>query len=184
MQLGKALVGAIIGAAVGIGLLLGAYSQFGWDKFWLAIPFAFITGMGVRMLVSTSGHASYARGVLTMILAMAAYFAGLTLVAQVATAKANKPPEKKEIKVEEAPADATDPDAPKEEAPPTPPPVINAPRMDAGKAHAAAPSPGSPWDVIWLAIAALVAYELGRGSGTAAATAPAGPLPAGTHPDA
>jgi hypothetical protein len=70
MQLGKALVGAIIGAAVGIGMLVAVSVTTGIMGFWLAIPFAIITGLGVRMLVSTAGHPSYARGVLTMLLAM------------------------------------------------------------------------------------------------------------------
>jgi ABC-type antimicrobial peptide transport system permease subunit len=185
MQLGKALVGAIIGAAVGIGMLIAVYTTLGLDKFWLAIPFAIITGLGVRMLVSTSGHASYARGVLTMLIAMAAYFVGWTVVAQVATARANKEPVKPIVKVEEtAETDATDTDAPKEETPPppvAPPRNVNAPAM-----RPAAPSPSSPWDIIWLAVAALCAYELGRGSGmpTTPATTPAEPVPMGTHPDA
>ena len=85
MQLGKALVGAIIGAAVGIGMLVAVSVTTGIMGFWLAIPFAILTGLGVRLLVSTAGHPSYSRGVLTMLLAMAAYFAGWMVVAKVAT---------------------------------------------------------------------------------------------------
>ncbi len=62
MQFGKTLVGAIIGAAIGVGLLLAAGLLFGWDGFWLAIPFAIVTGLGVRLFAATKGHASYARG--------------------------------------------------------------------------------------------------------------------------
>ncbi len=51
MQLGKSLLGAIIGAAIGIVILLVVYRLFEIDGFWLAIPFAIITGLGVRMLV-------------------------------------------------------------------------------------------------------------------------------------
>ena len=32
---------------------------------WLAIPVAMLTGLGVRMMVNTSGHASYVRSALT-----------------------------------------------------------------------------------------------------------------------
>ena len=186
MQLGKTLVGAIIGAAVGIGMLVAVYVMMGIDRFWLAIPFAIITGLGVRMLVSTAGHASYVRGVLTMLLAMAAYFVGWMVVAQVATARAKKEPAKPIVRVEEtAETDATDPDAPKEETPP-PPPVTPPRNVEAPTMRTAAPLPGSPWDMIWLAVAALAAYELGRGTGTPSGTAtvPAAPIPAGTHPDA
>src|SRR6188508_2752101 len=89
MQLGKALLGAIIGAAVGIVLMLVLYLTTGWDKSWLSIPFAIITGIGVRMFTDTKGHASYVRGALTMAIALAAYIGGWMIVAQVATARAN-----------------------------------------------------------------------------------------------
>jgi len=184
MQLGKALVGAIIGAAVGIGMLIAVYLTLKIDKFWLAIPFAIITGLGVRMLV-TAGHASYVRGVLTMLLAMAAYFVGLTVVAKVATARANKVALKPAITVEEtAETDTTDGETTKEETPPPAPPVALPRNTEAPTMRSAAPGPGSPWDIIWLAVAALAAYELGRGSSSAmAATAPAAPATA-VHPDA
>ena len=55
MQLGKALLGAIIGAALGIGLLLAVYLLFDIDNVWLAIPFALITGLGVRMVAVHDG---------------------------------------------------------------------------------------------------------------------------------
>ena len=128
MQLGKTIVGAIIGAAVGIGMLVAVYVAMGIDRFWLAIPFAIITGLGVRMLVSTAGHPSYARGVLTMLLALAAYVAGWMIVAKVATARATREPAKPIVRVEDtAETDATESDAPKEEASPTPPPPPEAP---------------------------------------------------------
>jgi hypothetical protein len=187
MQLGKAIVGALIGAAVGIGMLVAVYVSMGIDRFWLAIPFALITGLGVRMLVSTAGNASYARGVLTMLLAMAAYFVGWMVVAQVATARAKKEPAKPIVKVEEtAETDAADEDAPKEETPAPVTPVAPPRNIESPMTRTAPSLPGSPWDMIWLAVAALVAYELGRGSGAAptAATAPAEPVPGGVHPDA
>ncbi len=88
MQLGKSLLGGIIGAVVAIGLLMATYLLFGVDHVSLAIPFAIITGLGVRMLATTSGHASYVRGALTMVLALAAYIGGWLLVARIATARA------------------------------------------------------------------------------------------------
>ena len=62
MQFGKTLVGAIIGAVLGIGLLIAVYLLAGIDKMWMAIPVAILTGIGVRMVAATSGHASYLRG--------------------------------------------------------------------------------------------------------------------------
>ena len=82
MQFGKSLLGAIIGAAVGIGLLLAVYLLLGIDKVWMAIPFAILTGLGVRMFVSTAGHASYVRGAMTMVIALAGYIGGWYLVAK------------------------------------------------------------------------------------------------------
>ena len=72
MQFGKTLVGAIIGAVLGIGLLIAVYLLAGIDKMWMAIPVAILTGIGVRMVAATSGHASYLRGAITVVLAMAA----------------------------------------------------------------------------------------------------------------
>lgn len=195
MQLGKALLGGIIGAAVGIGLLLVVYLTLSIDKVWLAIPFAIITGLGVRMLVSTSGHASYLRGALTVVLALAAYAFGLFIVAKVATARANEPNSKPASAAAAAEKPAAEPgtaepeanDAePKAEAPPSDQPNAAIPKFSASQSRPAVSREISTWDFIWLSIAALVAYELGRGSGTATtpASRPTQPMPAGGHPDA
>src|SRR6266480_2980713 len=84
MQLGKTLVGAIIGAALGIGLLLAVFLFAGIDKMWMAIPVALLTGLGVRMIVATSGHASYLRGAITVLIALGAYLGGLAITRAVA----------------------------------------------------------------------------------------------------
>src|SRR3954468_387163 len=86
MQFGKTLVGAIIGAALGIGLLIAVYLQFGIDKMYMAIPVALLTGLGVRMMVAGTGQASYLRGAITVLIALGAYLGGL----QIATAFAHK----------------------------------------------------------------------------------------------
>src|SRR4051794_30184809 len=88
MQIGKTLVGAIIGAALGIALLIAVYFAFQIDKMWMAIPVAILTGLGVRMVVATSGHASYLRGALTVVLAMGAYLGGLAITRAVANHRA------------------------------------------------------------------------------------------------
>jgi hypothetical protein len=204
MQLGKALVGGLIGAAVGIGLLLVVYLTLGIDRVWLSIPFALITGLGVRMLVSTSGHASYIRGAMTMLLALAAYIGGWVIVAQIATARANAPTEKPAAAPDVPPlatepgdaepndGEAKDESKDAESAPPatpTPPRKATAQPTESGNMSRSM-SPKSmeygTGDVICLAIAALVAYELGRGSGVGpvVASQPMQPAPAGTHPDA
>jgi hypothetical protein len=120
MRLGKALVGGIVGAAIGIALLF-AVIRFS-DGFWSAIPFAIITGLGVRMAVGSGGRASYFRGALTAILALAAYIGGLSLVAQVTTARANAPKPKSAVlqNAADAAADPNDKDAAAEPVTPAP----------------------------------------------------------------
>jgi hypothetical protein len=191
MQFGKSLLGAILGAAVSIGLLIAVYLLLQRDNVWLAIPFALITGLGVRMMVSTTGHASYARGVMTMLIALAAYIGGWRAVSMIATAKANQPLAKPTVSAETEPADGEAKDEATADAP-ADAPKADQPAATPPRANVAQPRPapasafGSPWDVIWLAIAALVAYEMGRGSATSAAPASqsTGAMPAGTHPDA
>jgi len=192
-MLGKALVGAIIGAAVGIVLLLVAYRFFEMTDVWLALPFAFVTGLGVRLLGNTPGRSSYVRGALTMVIALAAYLGGGRLVAQVATSRANAPIEKKVTPPADASADKSDGET-AEEA--TDEPQDAAPA--AAQAPTAAPGPVfakpqmqrafSTWDFIWLCAAALCAYIMGSEGGRAAAGGMAGQAgeasPMGTHPDA
>ena len=192
MQFGKTLVGAIIGAALGIGLLIAVYLLAGIDKMWMAIPVAILTGLGVRMVAATSGHASYLRGAITVVLAMAAYLGGLAVTRAVANhraatvSKANPP----RAAVEEpgAPGDAKS-EEPAADAPPVnAPPVAPAPTDLSAHRPAMPNQPISTWDFISLAVAALVAYELGRGTGGVLkdnmTAGPSEPALGGTHPDA
>jgi hypothetical protein len=129
---------------------------------------ALLTGLGVRSMVSTHGHASYLRGALTALLALAAYAGGTSLYAEVAKnfAGATKAPVSLPVA---APAEEeTVAEEGAEEAPVEPvvePPVvaprggmINKPQLQ---------QQSSLWDFAWLTIAALLAYELGRGSSAA-----------------
>jgi hypothetical protein len=192
MQLGKSLLGAIIGAALSIGLLLVVFLVFHLDAFWLAIPVAIITGLAVRMIAATKGHASYLRGAITAIVALAAYMGGMVLAGVVAnqTAKKAKEPaasakaDAGEGAVADADKTATEPGA-EAPAPPAAGPKPATRPAGAPQMQKLAVPGQNPLDYVWLAIAALVAYELGRGSGMAPReTAPSEPVPAGTHPDA
>jgi hypothetical protein len=196
MQLGKTLVGAIIGAALGVGLLVIVYLQFGKDNMWMAIPVAILTGLGVRLMIARTGQASYARGALTVLIALGAYLGGLQVTSAFANRKAadlakgvvhtetdTKDAEPGDTK---GPEDAAaQPPAPPEQkaGPNTPMPAMGEPRRPQ------LPKTFSTWDFLALAVAALVAYELGRGSGgvytgTPTAAMPSEPMAAGTHPDA
>ena len=57
---------------------------------------------------------------------------------------------------------------------------------DAPRTRMMAPTQQSTWDLIWLAVAALVAYEMGRGTTAApvVTSEPGEPVPGSTHPDA
>ncbi len=161
MQLGKALLGAIIGAAIGVGLLFVAQNWT--DSYWLAIPFALLVGFGVRMMVATAGHASYTRGALTGVIALVAYVGGWFLVAQVAKARAAAAPKPAVV----AAVRVADDDAAAGAAAEVPVAEPVRPldrRMPGGVVGNATPGQ-NPLDYVWLAIAALVAYELGRGTG-------------------
>jgi hypothetical protein len=203
MQLGKSLVGAVIGGLVGAAVCVAITKFTGWDKMWLAILVALLTGIGVRMLVDTRGHASYARGALTAILAVAAYFLSFwasTLITTkgAAAREINAQAGARQAAADDAAADnaadndaadgeaanaddAADTDAADgkaadaadgetddandeaaDEAAPANPQqqperVVNLPRNQR-------PPERSPWEYLALAVAALVAYQLGRGS--------------------
>jgi hypothetical protein len=186
MQLGKTLLGAIIGAALGIGALLAIYMLLQIDHVALAILVALLTGLGVKTLVSTSGHASYVRGALTGILALAAYVGGWFLVAEVAKARAATAPKRpaptapKVAEEETKKAEGGGGDAAPIEMPQ---PIQRAP-TGAGAPKAVTPGQ-NPLDYVWLAIAGLVAYELGRGTGAKPVVVVGDETaPEGTHPDA
>jgi hypothetical protein len=133
-----------------------------------------------------------------MLVALAAYIGGWTLVAKVAMAKATAQTTNPAVATE--PAATTGDDAKegeskegesKDEAQVQVADVGSPPAAAPKAAKGAMPIPpstrtiGSNWDIIWLAISALVAYELGRGSGTTPADRPAPEqVPMGTHPDA
>jgi hypothetical protein len=190
MQFGKTLVGAIIGGALGIGLLIIVYLQFGIDKMWMAIPVAVLTGLGVRMVVATSGLVSYLRGAITVLLAMGAYLGGLAITKAVANHRADTVSKSSPARV--ATEEPGEPGDAKVEAAATEAPPVNvpptAPVNPALARRSAAPPQFSTWDFLSLAVAALVAYELGRGSGvTPKVIMGAGsgePVPVQTHPDA
>ena len=192
MQFGKSLVGALVGGAVGIAALIAIYLLTGWDKAWLAILVAIITGAGVRWAANTTGHASYARGALTALIAILAFLAWYPIQAQL-TVRGNlaKPilpnraaPETEPANTEAAaePAETADEDEVAEPAATEAAPAADAVAPPAGEGPILAPAARakppaqqfSTWDFLWLCIAGLIAYELGRG--TAAATPASGAI--------
>ncbi|HEY3393545.1 MAG TPA: hypothetical protein VGK58_12615 [Lacipirellulaceae bacterium] len=190
MQLGKTLVGAVIGGLVGAAVCVAITKFTGWDKMWLAILVALLTGIGVRLFVDTRGHASYARGALTAILAVAAYFLSFWASTLITTKGASA----REINAQAGVRQAADDDAAgddaaaddaangeaddeadgdtedgEDEAADDAAPAASATtrqRSDpaAGILRPQRPPERSPWEYIALGVAALIAYQLGRGS--------------------
>lgn len=188
MQLGKTLVGAVIGGLVGAAVCVAITKFTGWDKMWLAILVALLTGIGVRLLVDTRGHASYARGALTAILAVAAYFLSFWASTLITTKGAAA----REINAQAgvlqpagndaAADDAADEAADGKAADDADGETDNSNDEAANNAAPAAPATTrqrtdrpellrpqrqperSPWEYLALGIAALIAYQLGRGS--------------------
>src|SRR6478672_11956700 len=168
MQFGKTLIGAIIGAALGVGLLVLVYLQFGKDNMWLSIPVAILTGLGVRMMITRTSQASYARGALTVLIALGAYLGGLQITTAFANRKAAdlaKAAPRAVVEAEKAADDADKKGAEDAAAPPTPaaepkagPPTTGAPVMTETR-RPQLPKTFSTWDFLALAVAALVAYE-------------------------
>jgi hypothetical protein len=212
MQFGRAILGALLGASVGTALLMAIYLTTGHDWVWLVIPFAIVTGLGVRLVDSTFGQVSYVRGALTALVAIAGYTGAWAFANQVMTVKAHAPravvvtettsaedgdaePERET----DAAAEERDARAPQRDpaSGDVPPPAESA--SPAGDAESAAapelprrasrdseppstPTPSRltttsqpiyrPFDIACMAVAAFIAYQLGRGT-AARATAPA-----------
>jgi hypothetical protein len=169
MQFKNALIGAIVGGLIGIGVLVAAFMFFGTQHTALALVVAVLVGVGVRMMVATKGHTSYMRGALTALVAILAFVGGNILVAKVAQSQivANAaaprqtaaPAPVADAEAEESPAVAVEPAEAAVETRPT----MAAP---ARGVRGSLKSAYTTWDVIWLSVAMLVAYEFGRGSGT------------------
>ncbi len=180
MQLGRALVGAIVGGALGVAALVGVYFLFGLEHTWFAVVVALLAGLGVRAMVVTKGHASYVRGALTALVAIAAFVGGKLLVVEVAklqSAKASQAARPVVAQSEDAEGTASESTSSAEPAE-APPLVIETPRAAEGAVgKVRVRNELSTWDFIWMSVAALIAYELGRGSAMAASTAPTSGAP-------
>jgi hypothetical protein len=212
MQFGRAILGALLGAVVGTAMLMAIYLTTGHDWVWLVIPFAIVTGLGVRLVDSTFGQVSYARGALTALVAIAGYTGAWACANQVMTVKAHAPrpvvvtettsaADEAAEREREADAPRQERDAPAIQREPTsgdvvPPTESASPPGDAESAEAPAlprlasrdqepPSTPTPWrlttttqpiyrpfDIACMAVAAFIAYQLGRGT-AAPATPPA-----------
>lgn len=203
MQLGRAILGALLGAAVATAILMAIYLTTGHDWVWLVIPFALLTGLGVRLVESSLGQVSYLRGAITALIAIAGYTGAWAVANQVMTAKAHDPrpmvatdatsiaegdaePEREpDAAGQERDAPAVDRDAasddlrpaiestapPGDAAAPEGPALPRPPSRDQEAWSASPPAKFTttsppiyrPFDIACMAVAAFIAYQLGRG---------------------
>jgi len=189
---GPTVIGGIVGAAVGVGLHVlletGILGTPAYEAPWFAVIIGLLTGVGVRWANKHHMERSYARGAVSAIIALGAIVLSTFLVAKV-MANRDALAAKKPITGAAAPdaaeaEDAADGEAAGEAA-------AQPPRAEPGPAgltgrvgRPAGPDELRPWEFIFMALGALVAYEFGRGidrSKRAPATGePAEPLAGGT----
>jgi hypothetical protein len=193
--LGPAVLGGIIGAAVGVGLnvvLEGAFLGRRIEASWFPVVIGVLTGLGVRLANRHHMNRSYARGAVSALIALAAIVASSFAIKEVMArretqAKATPNASAPKADADEAADDAAGEGAAAEAAAPEPMPdresaggrtgVIGQPK---------GPNDINPWQFVFMALGALVAYELGRGPDPAKRAAveaqPEEPLVAGTDP--
>ena len=188
MGVGPTLLGGIVGAAVGVGLhtvletgMLGKPVEASW----FAIVIGLLTGLGVRQANRTHMERSYLRGALSGLIALAAIYGSSVVIAEVM--------KKRDLAMVMKPAAAVaDPDEASDDATAgddaataeTATPAADADRtMNPALAGGVVGNPRAgdlnPWQFVFMALGALVAYEVGRGAG---APKPAEPVD-GTPPE-
>jgi hypothetical protein len=178
MGLGPTLIGALVGAAVGIGLHQFLEVGMGIEARWFAIVIGILTGLGVRQAnKSLAGRVSYLRGAISAVVALAAIVGSIQLVS-VLMAKKDAAKGKAVVVAKARPAEAADVDSADPAADEA------APARAAEPAPAAAPTGGGSsgkvavadqldtMQFVYMALGALLAYHFGRGSESAAAPAP------------
>ncbi|RIK72324.1 MAG: hypothetical protein DCC67_19430 [Planctomycetota bacterium] len=181
------LVGALIGAAVGVGLHLlietGIAGTRPYEAIWFAMVIGLITGFGVRL--ANKGHMgrSYARGAISGFVALGAIVLSTFLISTVMAkrdALAKSRPAAAAAQADAGKAAPTEGDAAAADAAPTP---MEAAAGDRGGVAGVIGRPNdklNPWQFIFMAVGAFIAYELGRGveHRRPAATAESEPVPA------
>lgn len=172
MNLGKTLVGGLLGAAVAIGIFTLLKTQMNLHATWFYVVIGLLTGLGVRQAhQSLAGNVSYARGALSGAIAAGAILLSEEVVRQVVSrgaeeviAAVEKPAVVgDETTEEEGDADAGDAESLDVEQPPEIHPHDGLPGMVDG-AKGAKPQTDDVWPFVFMAVGIFLAYELARGS--------------------
>jgi hypothetical protein len=171
-SLGPTLLGGIVGAAVGVAahvaLETGILGTPRYEAPWFAIVIGLLTGLGVRQANRHHMNRSYARGAISGVLALAAIVLSTYLISQVMSrrdalaegraAKGAAPA------VGDAAAAGDQGGAPAAaEAAPEQPAAVVHPNGAVGGIGRPRGDELNPWQFVFMALGALVAYEFGRG---------------------
>lgn len=174
MGIGPTLLGGIVGSAVGVGL--HALLETGMlgkpiEAAWFAIVIGLLTGIGVRQANRQHLERSYLRGGVSAIIALTAICASTYLIAEIMKKRDVTAGSRVATASTAATAKETDDDQPAESSSAEAPPVNPPDRIE----DAALAGPGgasgrggdfNPWQFVFMALGALVAYEFGRGAST------------------
>ena len=171
MSASKTVIGAVVGAAVGVlaHVVLEGYLMKSGEAPWMAVVIGLLTGLGVRKFDPTViGSVSYLRGALSALIALAGIVGGMQVVAKAVQARNSSAVVSAPQPAAQPAAEATgdDTEAPAEETPveatpERPAPVLNLPSAGRMKAR----RDFSPVQFAMIAVGAFLAYELARGTG-------------------
>jgi hypothetical protein len=180
MGVGPTLLGGVVGAAVGVGLhtlletgMLGKPIEASW----FAIVIGLLTGLGVRQANRTHMERSYLRGAMSGIIALAAIYGSTVLIAEIMKKKDQSLPTKPTAVAADAADEASDDVAEGSDATVAETPAVDADRtVNPALAGGVVGNPRAgdlnPWQFVFMALGALVAYELGRGKEAPTTAAP------------
>lgn len=171
MGLGPAIIGGIVGAAIGILIQVAFEVGGNIQAPWGAIIIGALTGLGVRLATAKLPSPSYARGALALLLGLGAIFASPYAVQRaiarkaeaqklaLSTIKSGKAASKENGQDSADAKDSGVPEAEREDLPGAVP-VHGA----GGNKLAVRPKGNDLWQFIYMAVGALLAYEFGRGA--------------------
>ncbi|MCC6493957.1 MAG: hypothetical protein IT424_13165 [Pirellulales bacterium] len=164
------LLGAVVGAAVGVAIHLvletGIAGTQPYEAVWFAIVIGLLTGLGVRM--ANKGHMgrSYARGAISGFVALGAIVLSTYLISQVMARRDALNKAKPAVAMDQAEQGAAAAGG-EAGAADTGPIAMEDAALQRGAASGVIGRPAAdklnPWQFLFMAVGALIAYELGRG---------------------
>ena len=181
MALGPTLVGGIFGAAVAVGIHVALAMGLLGDPIettWFPVVIGLFTGLGVRQATKAKAPgASYGRGAVSALIALAATVLTYPAISAALTMRADDSAKQAPAGVESAEADGADAEetdaaaaegdaATDQEPADAAEPAPKAAAGESAKNMVAAVTDDINWiDFLFMAAGALLAYEFGRGNG-------------------